>query len=174
MSLLKSFKTSVNIKVTEISIPNTASIGDHFDTMHILIHKLAIFVGWIRYGNNSLEIRNGGTSLGSLVVLFTSRNISHGTWLTSTDTVYIRLRGALEQDDKLKFIYAAVDNATEGGEYWNTVTIMALYKSLLEYAICNLCGCYLNPVLENCIYERYGCYLIPFYKIACINIKCVI
>lgn len=70
--------------------------------------------GWVKYGNNSLEIRNGGTSLGNVITTLTSSNISYGMWLSSTDSIYIRFRGALEPEDKLRFIYSVVDNATEG------------------------------------------------------------
>ncbi|XP_076109729.1 uncharacterized protein LOC143078700 isoform X2 [Mytilus galloprovincialis] len=89
--------------------------GRTSDGILLRLVEIVMGQGWIKYGNNSLEIRNGATSLGKLIVSFTSSNISYGMWLSSTDTVYIRLRGALEPEDQLKFIYSVVDNATDAG-----------------------------------------------------------
>jgi hypothetical protein len=77
------------------------------------------YLGWAKYPDNSLEIISGTTSRGDLLGRYSASNMTIGQWFSPGSNLYIRLRGALSTDDRLNFIYTAVDNVTEGILFMN-------------------------------------------------------
>lgn len=72
------------------------------------------YLGWAEYPDNSLEVISGTTSRGELLGRYYATNMTIGQWLSSGPGLYIRLRGAISREDRLNFIFTAVDNVTEG------------------------------------------------------------
>lgn len=73
-----------------------------------------LYLGWAEYPDNSLEVISGTTSRGELLGRYYATNMTIGQWLSSGPGLYIRLRGAISREDRLNFIFTAVDNVTEG------------------------------------------------------------
>lgn len=76
-----------------------------------------VYLGWAKYPDNSLEIISGTTSRGDILGRYSASNMTIGQWFSPGPNLYIRLRGALSADDRLNFIFTAVDNVTEGMLY---------------------------------------------------------
>lgn len=76
-----------------------------------------LFLGWAEYPDNSLEVISGTTSRGELLGRYSATNMTIGQWLSSGPGLYIRLRGAISREDRLNFIFTAVDNVTDGELY---------------------------------------------------------
>lgn len=73
-----------------------------------------LYLGWAEYPDNSLEVISGTTSRGELLGRYYATNMTIGQWLSPGPGLYIRLRGAISREDRLNFIFTAVDNVTEG------------------------------------------------------------
>nr|XP_022335809.1 uncharacterized protein LOC111132304 [Crassostrea virginica] len=85
------------------------------DGILLRLTEIVFGQGWAEYPDNSLEIVSGTTSQGELLGKFTSTNLTVGQWFSPGSSLYIRLRGALSEEDRLNFIFTAVDNVTESG-----------------------------------------------------------
>ncbi|XP_056009115.1 cubilin-like [Ostrea edulis] len=85
------------------------------DGILLRLTKIAFGQGWAKYPDNSLEIISGTTSRGDILGRYSASNMTIGQWFSPGPNLYIRLRGALSADDRLNFIFTAVDNVTEVG-----------------------------------------------------------
>lgn len=111
-----------------------------------------LYLGWAEYPDNSLEVISGTTSRGELLGRYSATNMTIGQWLSSGPGLYIRLRGAISREDRLNFIFTAVDNVTEGELY----KIFNLKKKISFYFIEH----YSNMNLSLMISQRVSIYIL--------------
>ncbi|XP_067651842.1 suppressor of tumorigenicity 14 protein homolog [Haliotis asinina] len=90
---------------------------DRPDGVMLRMREVLLGDGWLQYGKlNSLEIRQGTTSLSPIKHKYTAKNLTYAqTFYTSGQGLYIRLRGGFYSTDKLSFIFTAVKNISAGG-----------------------------------------------------------
>lgn len=85
------------------------------DGILLRLTEIVFGQGWAEYPDNSLEVISGTTSRGELLGRYSATNMTIGQWFSSGPGLYIRLRGAISREDRLNFIFTAVDNVTDDG-----------------------------------------------------------
>ncbi|KAL5021824.1 hypothetical protein ScPMuIL_000979 [Solemya velum] len=89
---------------------------DYPDGVVLKLKEVEFGKGWLQYGDNSLQVHRGLTSVSPLLVKYTATNITEGPhWFTTEEGFYIRLRGTFFRGDMVTMVFTAVNNVTDDG-----------------------------------------------------------